>query len=164
MIEFGKKEPRYRDIYQPLFDQFARKFGGSEESKKDEAKSFSTYYELYIYAFFLGLYKGEPIEIEDGEETSKFIRFEDWGKVGSRIARSDYQEIKQFIIAALIAQSDIDLIELEKADEENAKEMISKLKDLLQSYANSGFAQIMEILEDDKSYLRDNINFLNLLE
>ena len=51
------KIPKYSEEFRaPLFDSLSKKFGGSEKGKIDLGKHFSNNYELYIYAFFLGLY------------------------------------------------------------------------------------------------------------
>jgi hypothetical protein len=54
------KIPKYAEEFRaPLFDSLTKKFGGSEKSKVDLGKHFSNNYELYMYAFFLGLYNNE---------------------------------------------------------------------------------------------------------
>lgn len=58
--KWKEKIPKYDIVFrETLFDKLTRKGGGSEQSKEDRGKQFANNYELYIYAFFLGLYKNE---------------------------------------------------------------------------------------------------------
>jgi hypothetical protein len=46
--------PKYSEVYKDLFISLSQKFGAEGEKKINLGKHFSTNYELYIYAFFLG--------------------------------------------------------------------------------------------------------------
>ena len=84
------KIPKYNEEFrETLFDSLTKKFGGSERNKIDLGKHFSNNYELYIYAFFLGLYSDEYLPIP---ETAKKVDFshhiQHWGSKGTQIGRA----------------------------------------------------------------------------
>ena len=65
--KWKEKIPKYDKVFRELlFDKLTRKGGGSERSKEDRGKEFANNYELYMYAFFLGLYKKEFSPIPEG--------------------------------------------------------------------------------------------------
>ena len=67
-----KKEPRFPAEFEYLFYKFCRKGGGSEEERLDKAKIFRNNYELYMYAFFLGLKKSHAIKfVNRAKQVSK---------------------------------------------------------------------------------------------
>lgn len=161
--QFSKRKPRYKKSFHFLFESFARKFGGSEETKIEDAKSFSTIYELYTYAFFLGLYADEKFLIEKDEETETFIEFDSFAKTGSRLGRKDIRDLRDIIFAALIAKSDINLLELENYEEIEVTRFITDLKNDFEGYANYGLLLIKEKYEEDKGFFLDRYAFFNIL-
>ena len=64
--------PKYSETHKDLFTSLSQKFGAEGEKKINLGKHFSTNYELYIYAFFLGLYNNEFAPIPDGEKKIDF--------------------------------------------------------------------------------------------
>ena len=59
---WAERTPNYNEDYQYLFDKLANKGnegGDNEERAKETGRVFATQYELYIYAFFLGLYANQ---------------------------------------------------------------------------------------------------------
>ena len=54
------KIPKYSEEFkETLFKSLSEKFGAEGDKKVSLGKHFSTNYELYTYAFFLGLYSNE---------------------------------------------------------------------------------------------------------
>lgn len=91
------KEPefdiRYREL---LFDKLTRKGGGSEQSKEDRGKQFANNYELYIYAFFLGLYNNELEPIDNGVQKVSFrYQISLWGSKANRFYRKDFTSLQE---------------------------------------------------------------------
>ena len=79
--------------------------------------------------------------------------------------RESFIEIQDFMFISLIAISDIDFIELERSiDENETKIAVSKLNDLMESYANGGLQLIQDKLETNENYfissLESPLNFL----
>ena len=60
---------------------------------------------------------------------------------------------------ALVAKTDIDLIELDKGDIKPSK-IVDQLMDTMEQYANFGFDFIKERLEDDPNYFFKDTAFL----
>lgn len=64
--------PKYSEQHKDLFASLSQKYGAEGEKKISLGKHFSTNYELYMYAFFLGLYNDEFIPIPDGDKKVDF--------------------------------------------------------------------------------------------
>lgn len=162
--KWKEKIPKYDISFKDvLFDQLTRKGGGSERSKEDRGKQFANNYELYSYAFFLGLYKDEYIPIP---EKSKKIDFSHaiqyWGNKSNRLDRKDFSSMQENIFISLIAKTEIDLISLEKGElkEEDA---IKKLIYSMESYTNGGLILIKEKIDDNPNYIFQPTSFLNMI-
>jgi hypothetical protein len=158
------KEPKYDIVFrESLFDKLTKKGGGSEQSKEDRGKQFANNYELYMYAFFLGLYNNEfsPIPTESKKvDFSHAIQF--WGSKTNVIARKDFTKVQENIFIALLAKTDIDLVALEKGelDEDNAVKALIKT---MESYTNGGLILIKEKLEENPNYFLQPTSFLNMI-
>jgi hypothetical protein len=158
------KIPKYAEEFrEPLFDSLTKKFGGSEKSKVDLGKHFSNNYELYMYAFFLGLYNNELEPIPEKTKKVDFshaIQF--WGSKGNRIDRKDFTSLQEFIFTSLIAKTDIDLIALEKGDI-TEEEVVKQLIQTMESYTNGGLTLIKEKIEENSNYFLQPTSFLNMI-
>ena len=81
-------------------------------------KIFGAGYEIFIIAFFIGLYhnRTKPL-IEDRDKKKVFGQaIQYWGNIENRIGRTSYGNIRRYIFAALIARTDIDFIALDKGE------------------------------------------------
>jgi hypothetical protein len=162
--KWKEKIPKYDIVFrESLFDKLTRKGGGSEQSKEDRGKQFANNYELYIYAFFLGLYKNEFSPIRESSKKIDFshaIQF--WGSKSNRIDREDFTKLQENMFIALIAKTDIDLIALEKGEleEDDAVKAIIKT---MESYTNGGLILIKEKLEENPNYFLQPTSFLNMI-
>ena len=158
------KIPKYAEEFrEPLFDSLTKKFGGSEKSKVDLGKHFSNNYELYMYAFFLGLYNNELAPITEKTKKVDFshaIQF--WGSKGNRLDRKDFTNLQEFIFTSLIAKTDVDLIALEKGDI-SEEEVIKELIHTMESYTNGGLTLIKEKIEENSNYFLQPTSFLNMI-
>ncbi len=150
----------FREI---LFDSLSQKFGGSEKSKVDLGKHFSNNYELYMYAFFLGLYENELIPIpEDTKKVDFSHHIQYWGSKATRLERKDFTNLQDFMFAALIAKTNIDFIALEKgeiSEDDVVKDMIYTME----SFANGGLTLIKEKMDDNPNYFLQPTAFLNMI-
>lgn len=157
--------PKYdNDFRAELFDMLSKKGGGSERSKIDLGKHFANNYELYMYAFFLGLYKGEEAPIVEGAKKVDFshaIQF--WGSKANRLDRKDFTRLQDFMFMALVAKTDIDLIALERG-EIDEKDVVRDMMTTMESYTNGGLMLISEKLEENPNYFLRPTAFLDLIK
>lgn len=162
--KWKEKIPKYDLQYRELlFDKLTRKGGGSEQSREDRGKQFSNNYELYIYAFFLGLYYDEFCPISENSKKDDFrhaIQF--WGSKANRLDRKDFTNIQENMFIALIAKTDIDLIALEKG-ELDEDDVVKALIKTMESYTNGGLVLIKEKLEENPNYFLQPTSFLNMI-
>ena len=163
---WAERVPNYNKVYESIFEKLANKGndGGDKEEKAVESgKVFATHYELYIYAFFLGLYANEQ-----QESTSKCnfgYKISEWGKKSRSAGRESFIEIQDFIFISLVTKSDVNFIELERSlDEIETKKAVSILIDLMESFANGGLQLIKDKLDANCNYfissMEASLNFL----
>ena len=157
------KIPNYSSEFKFLFDRLSSK-GGTEGAKKISlGKHFSTNYELYIYAFFLGLYEEEYSPIPKDKKKLKFSHhIQHWGSKSNKIGRKDFSRIQEYIFTALVAKTDINLIDLDKGII-SEKEVIQELLLTLEAYTNGGLTLIKEKLEDNPNYYLQPTSFLDMI-
>jgi hypothetical protein len=158
------KIPKYSEEFrEPLFDTLSKKFGGSEKMKVNLGKHFSNNYELYTYAFFLGLYNNECTPIPEGTKKVDFSHpIQHWGSKANRLDRKDFTILQEYIFTALIAKTEVDFIALDKG--EITEEEVSKaLLETMESYTNGGLTLIKEKLEDNPQYFLQAPSFLNMI-
>lgn len=157
------KIPKYSEKNKDLFDALSKKFGAEGEKKVNFGKHFSTNYELYIYAFFLGLYKNEYAPIPESEKKIDFSHhIQYWGSKTTISVRKDFTNIQENIFIALVAKTDIDLIALEKG-EIDEDVVVRMLINTMESYTNGGLILIKEKLEENPNYFFQPTSFLNMI-
>jgi hypothetical protein len=154
--------PKYSETQKELFDLFSQKYGSEGEKRTDRGKHFSTNYELYIYAFFLGLYRNEFSPIPDGEKKIDFSQhIQHWGNKTSTV-RKNFSNLQENIFIALMAKTDIDLVALEKG-ELDEDEVVKDLIKTMESYTNGGLILIKEKYNESPNYFLQPTSFLNLI-
>jgi hypothetical protein len=157
-------EPEYDIAFREvLFDNYSRKGGGSERSKEDKGKQFANNYELYIYAFFLGLYNDEFQPIKDGTQKVSFrYQIALWGNKGNKYERKDFSNVQEYLFIALMAKTDLDLVALEKGnlDEDEA---VKSLIRTMEAYTNGGLILLKEKMEENPNYFYQPTSFLDLI-
>ena len=163
--QWKTRNPKYNEIYKPLFEFFARK---GDESKREDlkdlhGKTFSKQYEFYIYAFFYGLYQNEKVYLEKEDVKATFGQpIQYWGNVHT-IDRKQFSDIQYYIFTALIAESDLDLLELENADEQKVEIAVKSLIKDMEAYANGGFILIQEKFIEDKAFFYNKEVFVDMV-
>jgi len=154
--------PKYSESHKDLFNSFSQKFGAEGEKKINLGKHFSTNYELYTYAFFLGLYNNEFAPIQEGEKKIDFSHpIQHWGSK-STVTRKDFTNLQENFFIALFAKTDIDLVALEKGDLEEDVAVRSLIK-TMESYTNGGLILIRDKLEENPNYFLQPTSFLNMI-
>ena len=152
-------ETRFEEI---LLRQYTEYGGGSVESMSSKGKILGAGYELYIYAFFVGLYlKKKKTLIGETKSLGQPIQY--WGNLDSRKFRKAYPKLREYIFTALVAKSnDLNLVALERGDI-NERKAVDYLIDTMEQYANYGFYTIEEKLKDNPNYFYKNTGFLDLI-
>ena len=144
---WAKRNPSWERRYQStVVDVFCDYGKGVSSFLEARGKIFGAGYEIFIIAFFIGLYhnRTKPL-IEDRDKKKVFGQaIQYWGNIENRIGRTSYGNIRRYIFAALIARTDIDFIALDKMEE----------------YANYGFDYIEDKLANDPNYYFSDVAFL----
>ena len=127
-----------------------------------KGKIFGAGYELYIYAFFIGLYANKRQElVGDIKVLGQPIQF--WGNLDSKKFRKAYPKLREYIFTALIAKSnDLDLIALEK-EEITERKAVDYLIDTMEQYANYGFHEMTEKLQENPNYFYKTTGFMDMI-
>lgn len=157
--------PKYSEVHKDLFNSISQKGRSSEETKVNFGKHFSTNYELYTYAFFLGLYNDEFAPIPKGEKKIDFshhIQF--WGsKPTNKVSnRKDFTNLQENMFIALVAKTEIDFVALEKG-ELSEDDAVKSLIKTMESYTNGGLILIQEKFEENPNYFFQPTSFLNMI-
>lgn len=152
------KYPEYDSRYEDIISRFTLTQGGragtaSESDLIDQGKYFLTKYEIFMYAFFLGLRNNNRVPFPENAKKNKFIEIKYWQP----------EDIRNYIIMASFAKSEIDLIELEEANEEKINNEIGKLKSIIEEYANGGFEIIMNKFNNEPEFFGNNNNCFILM-
>lgn len=163
---WADRVPNYNIEFTSIFEKLANKGnegGDNEERATETGKIFATQYEMYIYAFFIGLYANE--QQESTTKVNFGHKISEWGKKKIKSGRESFLEIQDFMFISLITKSDINFIELEQSsDDVETKKAISKLIELMESYANGGLQLIKDKLDLNESYyissMEAPLNFL----
>lgn len=160
--QWKTKIPNYSNKYEIIFQSLSEKYGAEGDKKISLGKHFSTNYELYMYAFFLGLYRKEFIPINENEKKINFSHhIQYWGNK-SKMHRKDFSKMQEYIFSALIANTDIDLLALDKG-EVSLDEVVKQLINSMESYTNGGLTIISEKIEDNSSYFLKPTSFLDMI-
>jgi len=154
-----KWETRFEENLLRLFTDYGI---GSSELTSAKGKALGAGYELYIYAFFVGLYANKKKELKGDTKTfGQPIQF--WGNLDSKKFRKAYPRLREYIFTALVAKTDeLDLIALEKGDITESQ-AVDMLKDTMEQYANYGFYAIEEKMKENPNYFYKNTGFLDMI-
>jgi len=121
-----KKTPKYSVSVEYLFEKLANKQG------KGEFSQFGPLYELYIYAFYLGLKIRSRIELASGSNAKKFVEIAGWKSSSPLI---------DFLLLTIFSRSDeigFDWNELEDMEEKELAEVVRKVVVFIEEYAYGG--------------------------
>ena len=154
-------EKRYQDILINPYSDYGR---GATQYNEDRGKIFGGGYELFIIAFFLGLYldQRKPITTDTSKKKTFGFPIQQWGNLESRNKRIAYgEELRKYIFAALVSRTNVDFIALDKG-ELSSKEVVDALMKTMEEYANGGFRQMAEMVDDNPNVLFKEGAFLDL--
>ena len=161
---WGKRNPSWEKRYQETIINVFTDYGKGVNQYRDvRGKTYGAGYEIFIIAFFIGLYYNQTKPLtEDASKRKIFgqpIMY--WGNIENRVGRNSYGAIREYIFAALIARTDIDFIALDK-DEISVKKVVDTLIEKMEQYANFGFDFIEEKLENNPNHFFKDTAFLQV--
>ncbi len=157
---FKDRAPEYDEQYYQMILDFTIEQGAgmgrsSEEDRWKQGKYFSTRYEMYMYAALLGLRKNYRLPISKGTKKQKFIEIRSWQPM----------EVTDYVVMGIISKSGIDLNSLENMEDDEVEDNLTKLRSVLEEYANGGVDLIRSKKEESPELFQQNENcFLDLLD
>lgn len=159
---WARRNPKFETRFEETLLRLYTDYGvGSSDGMSSKGKVLGAGYELYIYAFFVGLYSDRKRELTgDTKVLGQPIQF--WGNLDSKKSRKAYPRLREYIFTALLAKTDIDLISLEKGiiSENQAVDM---LKETMEKYANFGFYAMQEKSNNNPNFFFKNTGFLDMI-
>ena len=159
---WAKKNPDFEIRFEPLLRQYCDYGKGYNEYTESKAKILGAGYELYIVAFFIGLYADNPKPLNPDPIKRKGLGqpIMYWGNIENRKMRKAYPQLRYYMFMALLARTDIDFIALDKG-ELTVQRAVAEMKKKKEEYANFGFDFIHERLEEDSNWLSRNSSLLD---
>lgn len=150
-------------FHEPIIDTFCQWHSSNDNGRDVKGRIFNAGYEVYIYSFFVGLYRNVRRPLKDATRSfsMEIYRLGDVSTKGTK--RRKYTEIQDYIFASLIAKSNLDLVEFDKGNI-STKEAVDVLMNTLNEYANAGFYAISEKLLNQEDYFfnsRNVVEFVN---
>lgn len=145
------KRPRYANSKTPVIEAFANK-----GQSKSEYSQFGPIYELYIYAFRLGLKKGLRLPLPPRNSTKDFVEIGKWKRDSSLV---------DFLLMIVFSHSEeigFDWNELEDMEDKELNKVISDIIDFMESYANGGLQYLQEEWEND-NLINSSYLFVDLM-
>lgn len=145
------KRPHYANSRIPVFEALANK-----GNKKSEYNQFGPIYELYIYAFTIGLKKGLNLPLPERKLTKEFNPIGQW-KRDSKLV--------DFLLMIIFTHCDeigFSWNELEDMEEKELNNVISNIISFIESYANGGLEFIQQEWQNNKLSI-DHYMFVDLM-
>lgn len=153
-------EKRYEDSIIKNFCDYGR---GATSLREDRGKVFGGGYEIFIVAFFMGLYFNQKRPLTGDTQKRKTFGqpIQYWGNLDSVKGRKAYPKLREYIFTALVTRTDIDFIALEKG-EITSRKAVDLLMQTMEEYANWGFHFMEDKLIDDPNYFFHETAFLEV--
>lgn len=161
--KWAARNPQWEARYEDLIKMYCDYGKGETALREARGKLFGAGYELYIVAFFIGLYENRRRPLtEDSKQRKVFgLAIENWGNIEKRLERTPYPKIRDYIFVALVARTDIDLIALDKG-EITLRRAVDMLIQTMEEYANFGFHFIKDKGETIPDYFYREDAFLDI--
>lgn len=161
---WAKRNPEFETRYQESIIEVFCEYGkGVNQYTDARGKTFGAGYEIYILAFFIGVYSNQTKPLV--KDTTKRKHFGQpimyWGNIEERNGRVAYGQIRQYIFAALIARTNIDFIALDKGDI-TPRQAVDALIEKMEEYANFGFDYMKECMEENPNCFFKETGFLRV--
>lgn len=167
---WGKRNPNWEKRYaESIIDVFTDYGRGTTQFSDDRGKIFGAGYEIFIIAFFIGLYSNQTKALTEDKSKIKSYGYpiKNWGNQENKLGRMSYSQIREYMFAALVARTNIDFIALDKG-EITPQRVVDQLINKMEQYANFGFDYIHERMEEqpdcffkEGAFLQLFLEFLN---
>lgn len=131
------KSPRFALSHEPLFKALANK-----GESKGQFSQFGPQYELYIYAFFIGLHVNSRIELPPRTQTTDFVKMNMW-------KRGNILNYLLFIVFSNSDEIGFEWDELEQMSEKQLEDVIKKIITFIEEYANGGLIYLKAKYDQD---------------
>ncbi len=153
-------ERRYEDSIIKNFSDYGK---GVTRLSDAKGKLFGAGYEVFIIAFFIGLYHDRRRKLDEGSTQVKSFGqpIQYWGNIDSIKDRKAYPKLREYIFIALVTKTDFDFISLDK-NQVTARKAVDALMQTMEEYANWGFHFIEDKLKDNPSYFYKETAFLEI--
>lgn len=153
-------EIRYDENIVKNFCEYGK---GATSLRDARGKIFGAGYEIIIVAFFIGLYYDQRRPLNPDRSKLKELgqRIQFWGNIDSVKGRKPYPKLREYIFAALVAKTDIDLIAVEKG-EITLRKAVDMLMDTMEEYINWGLHFMEDKLIDNPNYFYTETAFLEV--
>lgn len=161
---WGKRNPEWEERYQDSVISVFSDYGkGVNQYQEVRGKIYGAGYEVFILAFFIGLYsnKTKPLVKDKAKRKHFGWAISNWGTGEARLGRTQYPRLREYMFAALIARTDIDFIALDKG-EITPRKVVDELITKMEEYANYGFDFIQSKLEENPNYFFKETAFLRV--
>lgn len=145
------KRPHYAKSRIPIIEALANK-----GSRNSEYIQFGPIYELYIYAFTLGLKKGLKLPLPTRDLTKEFVEIGKW-KRDSKLV-----DFLMMIIFTHCDEIGFTWSELEDMEENELNNVTSKIITFIESYANGGLEFLQEEWEEN-NLINSHYLFVDLM-
>ncbi len=161
---WAKRNPQWETRYEEsIIKNFCEYGKGATSLRDDRGKIFGAGYEIYIVAFFIGLYYNQKRPLTDDNQKRKGFGWaiENWGDIERRSNRKPYPKLREYIFIALVSRTDIDFIALDR-DEITARKAVDLLMQTMEEYANWGFNLIEDKMIDNPNHFYSETAFLEI--
>lgn len=147
------KRPRYANIYKDLIASLANK-----GNRKTEYIQFGPIYQIYIYAFFIGIHRNERLSLPSRESTTDFLELGKWKP----------DSLVYFILMTLFSRySELGIStwnELEDMEETDIDLFVRTLVKTIEEYANAGFSYLQSRFDEDRNVFNETYVFADILK
>lgn len=161
---WAKRNPQWDIRYEEKIVKNFCEYGKGATSLRDaRGKIFGAGYEIIIVAFFIGLYFDGRRKLNPDRSKLKGLgqAIQFWGNIDSVKGRKPYPKLREYIFAALVAKTDIDLIAVEKG-EITLRKAVDMLMDTMEEYINWGLNFMEDKLIDNPNYFYTETAFLEV--
>ena len=161
---WARRNPLWEIRYDENIVKNFCEYGKGATSLRDaRGKIFGAGYEIIIVAFFIGLYYDQRRPLNPDRSKLKELgqRIQFWGNIDSVKGRKPYPKLREYIFAALVAKTDIDLIAVEKG-EITLRKAVDMLMDTMEEYINWGLHFMEDKLIDNPNYFYTETAFLEV--
>lgn len=163
---WAKRNPEWEKRFEDQFFKTFADYGkGHQLLSESRGKVFGAGYEMFIIAFFVGLYMNQTRKLTEDKSERKTCgqAIQYWGNIETRGIRSTYGAIREYIFVALVARTDIDLLALDKGESNTStRKVVDALMEKMEEYANFGFYYMEEKLNDNPDYFYKDKAFLRM--